>query len=106
MEAWFILSWSTNCLKKLFVISFLLMGIVSCTSVQDHQPELRSRLDQMEAAVQNQQPEQVALIYSDEGYLASPNRILAQGRTAIDRYWKDLCSVSTDWKLEELALFR
>lgn len=82
--------------SKYFLL--LLSFLFACAPQTDE--GVLERLHQMEQGVKNGQPMQIAAIYADDGYVINPNRIEAQGREAINEYWQNLGSASTDWKLE------
>jgi len=89
-------------MKKMTLLTLAIVAMAACTPSLSTQ--LDARLRQMEAGVKNQQPEQIAAIYTDDSYVVNPNKIEAYGRSEIDEYWKNLGAMSTDWKLESLVV--
>lgn len=82
----------------------LFLFVASCQLTPPNYPKLARELnDQMETAFKKGEMKKLAAIYSDDGYLMSPNRKATHGRKAIDAYW-ERWHTPINWKLDVIAV--
>ena len=69
----------------------------------DYMEIARDLNDEMETAFKKGEMKNLAAIYTDDGYLLSPNRTATHGRKAIDAYW-ERWHTPINWKLDVIAV--
>ena len=90
--------------KFALLLSFIGMLTFNCQSPPKNYLEIAQDLNmQMENAFRKGEMKKLASMYSDDGYLMSPNRKATHGRKAIDAYWERWHS-PINWKLDVIAV--
>ena len=95
---------NANNIYKIPLFLYVVIFVVGCqSSPADYKSIARNLNTEMELAFKKGEMKKLSAIYSDDGYLLSPNRKATHGRVAIDAYW-ERWHTPLNWTLDVIAV--